>query len=114
MSPEQQRSIEGLVAQVNVDNVLQVAAVLRRQADDMAAHLTVADQDLTVQRCGEDPVSTDAQQLFQAKIDQILSVHWAHVEEIVAACEALRVTARNYGHLEDVITAALGAPLEIR
>lgn len=114
LSPEQQRSIEGLVAQVNVDNVLQVAAVLRQQADDMAAHLTTADQDLKVRRCGEDPVSKDAQALFQTKIDQILTVHWAHVREIVAACEALRGAARSYGLREEEIAATLGQPLRTR
>ena len=114
LSPEQLRSIEGLVAQVNVDNVLQVAAVLRRQADDMAERLFAADQDLRVRPCGDDPVSRDARDLFQAKIDQIMAVHWAHWTEVTAACEALRSTARDYGHTEDAITAALGIPSEVR
>lgn len=108
LSPEQHRSIEGLVAQVNVDNVLQVGALLRKQADDLKAGLVRAGQDLVVQRCGDDPVSRDAQQLFQAKVEQILAVHWAHWREIMAACDALRSSAHGYGHTEAAVVASFG------
>lgn len=103
LSPEQQRSIADLVAQVDVDNVLQAAAVLRRQADEMEGILTTATRDLQFNPCGGDPVSRDAQQLFQAKIDNITAVHWAHQAEVRAAADALRASARAYGYSEDEI-----------
>ena len=43
LSPEQQHSINDLVAQVNLDNVLQVAALLRKQADAMEDALYMVD-----------------------------------------------------------------------
>lgn len=103
LSPEQQRSIADLVAQVNVDNVLQVAAQLRKQADDISRELYTRAPDLVVGSCGRDPVSLDAQQLFQRKIDQILEVHWRHVEELRAAVEALRQAAHRYGYTDSII-----------
>lgn len=100
LSPEQQRSISDLVAQVNTDNVLQAAAVLRRQADQMEDVLTTASRDLQFKPCGGDPVSRDAQLLLQAKIDRITAVHWAHQAEVRAASDALRASALSYGYTE--------------
>lgn len=97
LSPEQQRSIEGLVAQVNVDNVLDVPALLRRQADSMELALYDAQRSLRLVPLGQDPVSRDATSLFQTKIDQILAVHWAHHTELCTAVDALRACALEYG-----------------
>ena len=108
LSPEQQRSIDGLVAQVNVDNVLQVARLLRRQADDIERTLVERAWQLRVVPCGNDPVSRDAQELFQAKIDQIIDVHWAHWEELQAAVDALRHSADRYRFTEDELEFAFG------
>ena len=100
LSPEQQHSVNDLVAQVNTDNVLQVAALLRRQADEMEDVLTTASRDLQFNPCGGDPVSRDAQRLFQAKIDRIASVHWAHHAEVRAAADAMHSVARSYGYTD--------------
>ncbi|OLM17685.1 hypothetical protein Ae707Ps1_1944c [Pseudonocardia sp. Ae707_Ps1] len=97
MTPEQQRSIAELVAQVHVDNVLQVAALLRKQADDIEEAITSNSQRLQVIACGGDPISRDARDSFQRKIDAIVDVHWAHHDELRAAVDALHATARGYG-----------------
>lgn len=97
LSPEQQHSINDLVAQVNLDNVLQVAALLRKQADAMEDALYAADQLLRLEPCGQDPVSLDAVALFQPKIRSILDVHWAHHDELRGAVDALRASALGYG-----------------
>ena len=97
LSPEQQRSIDSLVAQVTVDNVLQVAARLRRQADAMELELYARTPSLKVTPCGLDPVSEDARVLFQKKIDEIVAVHWQHHDELRAAVDALRRSAIDYG-----------------
>ncbi|MBP2367083.1 PE domain-containing protein [Pseudonocardia parietis] len=107
-SPEQQRSIEGLVAQVNVDNVLQVAGLLRNQADVIERNLTERSWQLRVIPCGLDPVSQDARALFQSKIDQVLEVHWAHCAELRAAVEALRQNAVRYDFTETELARAFG------
>ncbi|MBC3193011.1 PE domain-containing protein [Pseudonocardia sp. C8] len=60
MSPEQQRSIADLVAQVDADNVLQVAARLQQHANEIQDALNAATPSLTLQPCGRDPVSRRA------------------------------------------------------
>ncbi|MEU6698838.1 PE domain-containing protein [Pseudonocardia sp. NPDC046786] len=96
-TPEQQRSINGLLAQVHTGNVLQVAASLRKQADDVERALYGAQQSLRLQPCGADPVSIDAAASFQKKIDLIVAAHWAQHAELRAAVEALRLSAISYG-----------------
>ncbi|WP_226352391.1 MULTISPECIES: hypothetical protein [unclassified Pseudonocardia] len=97
LSPEQQRSFEGLISQVSADNVLAVARVLRTRADDMESMLNASLNGLDLRPCAEDPVSLDARDLFQRKIDHILAGHWAHCAELRAAHTALRATALEYG-----------------
>lgn len=108
LSPEQHRSIEGLVAQVNVDNVLQVARLLRQQADSIEATLVERAWQLRVKPCGRNPVSEDARELFQAKVDQIIEVHWAHWEELQAAVDALYRSADRYSFTERQLEYAFG------
>ncbi|ALE74162.1 hypothetical protein AD006_23800 [Pseudonocardia sp. EC080610-09] len=106
MTPEQQRSIDELVAQINVDNVLQVAALLRRQADQMERALVKADRELRVEPLGADPVSRDAAESFRPKIRRILDLHWAHCEEVRSAVEALRRCAFDYGFTDTDLDAS--------
>ena len=107
LSPEQQRSIADLVAQVSVDNVLQVSALLEKQADTMERTLLKADQDLRLEPLGGDPVSRDAVAQFQPKIRQIVDVHWAHCVELRGAVDALRRCAFDYGYTEADLEASL-------
>lgn len=108
LSPEQHRSIEGLVAQVNVDNVLQVARLMREHADAIERQILDSGWQLQVGRCGDDPVSKDAQQLFQAKIDRITAVHWAHCAELREVVNALRTAADQYSFTDMQLEAAFG------
>lgn len=113
LTPEQERSInEDLLSQVNAENVLAAAALFQKQADDLRARLHGASQELQVGRCGGDPVSADAQRMFQARIDQIIRVHWAHHEELTAAVAALRAAARSYGHTDADIARAFDASVD--
>lgn len=105
LSPEQQRSIADLVSQVNVDNVLQVAAHLQQQADTIQDALNAASPSLVLEPCGDDPVSRDAAVLLQAKIDQIIAVHWDHYRELLAAVDALRYASRTFGFTDSDLEA---------
>lgn len=107
LSPEQQRSIADLVAQVNVDNVLQATALFQKQVDDMERALLKADQDLRLEPLGGDSVSRDAVRMFQPKIQTILDVHWAHCAELRGAIEALRRCAFDYGYTEADLAESL-------
>lgn len=106
VSPEQQRAIDDLISQVHVDNVLQVAAAFRRHADDIEHLLYTHGADLRLGRCGGDPISAYAQEAFQAKIDQVIAVHWAHAAELRAAGDALRASAHGYGYTDADLDSA--------
>jgi len=96
------------MTQITVTNVLQTHAALTKQADAMQIALVDASLNLTnIPRCGEDPVSKDAQRAFQAKIDLILRMHNAHLAELREACERLRQAAVQYGLIEDDVTDSL-------
>ena len=93
---------DSLMTQIDVSNVLQTHAVLREQADSIQLALNVAALNLTnIPRCGDDPVSRDAQRMFQRKIDHILATHNAHLAELNEACRRLHEAAVQYGLVED-------------
>ncbi len=105
--PEHDPRFDGLLTQVDTDNVLAVHAVLRRQADDLESALREAQQSLRIGRCGGDPVSADAEVMFNDKIAKVLDVHWRHQMEIDEAAGLLRMTALRYGNTDDDIERAL-------
>lgn len=103
---------DSLMAQINVDNVVAVHALLAAQAARMRELLLNANwmQDLPLP--GQDPISRDARELFQPKVNQILDVHWAHYAEVREAADRLREAARQYGHDDNEITSAFAAESE--
>jgi hypothetical protein len=103
---------DSLMAQVHVDNVLAVHALLTAQAESMSRALRGANQLRAVPRCADDVVSVDAQKLFQAKIDQILDIHQAHLDEVVEAAERLREAALQYRYTDADIAGALAPARE--
>lgn len=107
--PDHDPKFDGLLTQVDPDNVLAVHAVLRRQADDLASVLRDAQNTTTIGRCGGDPTSADAEVAFNAKITDVFDLHWQHQKEIDEAAALLRKTALLYGHTEDDLARALGA-----
>jgi hypothetical protein len=95
------------MAQVGPENVLAVHAILAAQAEAMNAALSAADWMRDIPRCGDDPVSIDAKAAFQPKIDRILQVHRAHLDEVTEAVDRLREAALQYRYTDDDIAAAL-------
>ncbi|MBC3191374.1 PE domain-containing protein [Pseudonocardia sp. C8] len=100
------------MTQVGPENVLAVHALLRAQAESMAAALRAANWLQAIPRCGDDVVSVDAQALFQQKINAILDVHHAHVDEIREAADRLREAALQYRYTESDIIGALAPARE--
>ena len=98
---------DSLMTQVDASNVLAVHALLAAQAESMAATLRGANWLRATPRCADDVVSVDAQKLFQAKIDTILDVHLAHLDEIVEAAARLREAALQYRYTDADIAGAL-------
>ena len=107
--PDHDPKFDGLLVQVHPDNVLAAHAVLRRQADDLELALTDAQYATQVGRCGGDPISLDAQGAFNAKITDVLDVHWRHQQELDEAADLLHRTALGYGHTENDLSRALDA-----
>ncbi|MEQ3553259.1 hypothetical protein WIS52_22545 [Pseudonocardia nematodicida] len=108
LSSEQQRAIDDLVSQVDVESVLKVASLLRRQAEAIENELLTRGWDLQVGLCGKDPISEDARRAFQTKIDRIVATHWAHCVELHAAVDALRRNAEQYAFDDSQLEAAFG------
>ncbi|MEV1291481.1 hypothetical protein [Pseudonocardia sp. NPDC049635] len=98
---------DSLMTQIHIDNVLQTHAILAQQAAAIQIALTNAVALRSIPRCGEDPVSKDAQKMFQAKIDLILDSHEDYLVELREACERLRQAAVQYGLIEDDVTDSL-------
>lgn len=106
---EQRSDLDGLTTQVTPENVLAVHAALRTQADELRQILRDAQYSVQIGRCGGDPISADAATAFNAKLTDVLAVHWAHQREIDKAASALRQIARDYGHTDEAIAQAVTA-----
>ncbi|MFP5023252.1 hypothetical protein [Pseudonocardia phyllosphaerae] len=98
---------DSLMVQINPDNVLQAHAVFASHAEAILRQLVRASFWRRVDRPGDDPISVDAQRLFQDKIDTILDVHRAHYEEILEVARRLKEAALQYQFTEDEVTAVL-------
>ncbi|WP_232021351.1 MULTISPECIES: hypothetical protein [Pseudonocardia] len=92
---------DDLMTQIHIGNVRQVRAALADQAHSIQQALREADDLNHIGRCGDDPISRDAQRMFQAKIDTIVAAHRAYVVELDEACDRLGEAARQYGLTDD-------------
>ncbi|WP_141286937.1 PE domain-containing protein, partial [Pseudonocardia saturnea] len=82
-------------------NVLQVRDALAEQSRSIRQALRAADSLRHIDRCGDDPVSRDAQKMFQREIGEIFAAQKAHMAELDEACDRLGEAARQYGLVED-------------
>ena len=91
------------MAQVDATNVLAVRNQLRFQAEEMQQALREAAHCFPVKPCGRDVVSLDAATLFDEKVQHLVEIHVAHLNEVVEAAERLHEAALQYGYTEDSI-----------
>lgn len=94
---------DSLMTQIHVGNVLQVHGLYASEADAIRRVLLDADWMRNIERCADDPISRDAQKLFQEKIDRIFATHYAHVMELLEAVTRLRYAAREYAFTDGEI-----------
>lgn len=73
---------DSLTTQIHIGNVLQTHAILERQANAIQDALHKASDLRRIPRCGDDPVSRDAQHAFQDKINRILHAQDVHLAEL--------------------------------
>ncbi|WP_308817382.1 hypothetical protein [Pseudonocardia alni] len=96
---------EGLMAQISVGSVMAVLALYSsRLVAAQAAVRTAADL-RAIPACADDPVSQDARDLFQRKVDSIRDTHVDYVNELQKTCTDLQEAARAYGFTEEEIAA---------
>lgn len=97
---------DSLMTQIDIGNVLQVRDALAQQARAIQQALEGAGKLTDIPRCGDDPVSRDAQKMFQREIDRIIAAHKAHIAELDEACARLGEAARQYGLTDDDTAAS--------
>lgn len=91
------------MTQIHIGNVLQVHGLFASEADAIRTKLLDHSGLRNIRRCGDDPISRDAQGLFQAKVNQIMDTHWAHHAELTEAVVRLRHAAREYAFTDGEI-----------
>ncbi|WP_179956591.1 PE domain-containing protein [Pseudonocardia autotrophica] len=92
---------DSLMTQIDIGNVLQVRDALAEQSRSIQQALRAAYGLSNIGRCGDDPVSRDAQKMFQREIEEIFAAQRAHIAELDEACDRLGEAARQYGLVED-------------
>ena len=100
---------DSLMTQIDIGNVLQVRDALAQQARSIQKALEEAHWLADIERCGDDPVSRDAQRMFQREIDRIIAAQRAHIAELDEACARLGEAARQYGLVEDEAAGSFGS-----
>ncbi|MBO4238749.1 hypothetical protein [Pseudonocardia alni] len=89
------------MAQIDVDNVLQVKRLFDERVD--AARRTLAGSAAlrAMPPCADDPVSKDAVVVFQPKVDALRKTHSDYVNELIEARNRLVKAVEEYGLTED-------------
>jgi len=105
-------SIAPIVAggfRVTAENVLQLHSAVTGEHDRLAKVLMTSRNE-PAQRCGDDPVSYDAQAAFGAKVGALFEAVTAHVDRLGTQAEELAAAAKSYGFTEQEIAAAVAGP----
>ena len=95
--------------QVTAETVLQMHSVVANEHDRLN-QLAMTAMDEPMQRCGDDPVSYDAQAAFEAKVVALRHAVSAHIERLGTQAEELAAAAKSYGFTEQEIAAAVAGP----
>ncbi len=101
--PTQAAELAHLGMQVTPENVVQVANVLRAEADYLREHLGAARRNSHVGEPGEDPVSPRAAKAFNAKIGAMYDRVDEYVDTLQSYADRLTATARDYGNTDEAI-----------
>ncbi|MFE7199860.1 PE domain-containing protein [Pseudonocardia alni] len=99
---------EGLMTQISVESVMAVLALYSSRLVAAQAAVRTASDLRAIPACADDPVSQDARDLFQRKVDSIRDTHVDYVNELQKTCTDLQGAARAYGFTEDEIVATAG------
>jgi hypothetical protein len=99
-------AVRALALQVNRDTVLKARAALLAEADRLELELNRRKLDSKVGLCGQDPVSPEAANAFNERIDVLIASCRTYNRDLHTAAQALDATARAYGYTDDEIAAS--------
>jgi hypothetical protein len=99
-------SLDHVGLQVTPDNVLAVRRALLQEAERLQSELEKHGRDVTVRRCGEDPVSADAAAAFTPRLQAMVRQAMLVPAMLRAAGDRLGEAARAYGHTDAEIAAS--------
>jgi hypothetical protein len=100
-------AVEALALRVNRDTVLQARAALLAEADRLDSELHQRHGDFSrVGLCGNDPVSPEAAQAFNERIDALVASCRAYNRDLRTSAAVLDATARGYGFTDEEIAAS--------
>jgi hypothetical protein len=100
-------ALDGL--RVDRDNVLRVHHALKSEFYRLGDLMRMYGRELQVGRCGSDPVSKPAADLFNAKLRTFAEQCTGYVDALGAAADALAQAAREYGYTEAQIGESFDA-----
>jgi hypothetical protein len=99
-------AVRALALQVNRDTVLRARAALLDEARRLDHELNRRNIDGRVGVCGGDPVSPEAANAFNERIETLIANCRAYNRDLHTAALALDATARSYGYTDDEIAAS--------
>lgn len=118
-NPDLQASVDGVLLQVNPENVLGIRKVLIEEAVQLEQALKDATDapppppllgrqgqpgyGVWVGRCSDDPISGPAQVSFNRKIAEVVQNCRAYIDGLALAGEQVGAAAKLYGFTEDEI-----------
>jgi hypothetical protein len=103
--------------QVNHDNVLQVAVIIRTAADEAKSALLGLLRFMVVEPCGGDIVSKEAAKAWNARLsgspESYVGRLAAYVQNVEELADRLQENAQQYGYTEEEINNAFKS-IEVR
>jgi hypothetical protein len=99
-------AVRTLALQVNRDTVLQARAALLAEAERLDHSLVEQHRGHEVGQCGRDPVSPEAANAFNERINALVENCFAYNRDLRSAAGTLDATARAYGYTDEQIAAS--------
>lgn len=99
-----QAMLRGVGVRVTPENVLQLRNALDAEVGRLKGLLLRHRRGLAVGKCGQDPLSRPAAEIFNRKIQAHVEATTTYIDELAGARDALHQMALSYGHSEAEIS----------
>lgn len=92
---------------VTRENVLEAYKLVQTEYDKLGEIVAQNAPKLEIDLCGDDPVSHDAQRVFNPRLSELRTQSTTYVDGLAEIAQKLQSSARAYGYTEDQIKASL-------